>query len=175
MHNEKKIFLFIFLALILTFDFVFTLNGYFHFWNVESSFLGIPLTIAVFLKALFFLPIIIFQQLGNILGYGGDYFYIPPYWQFVTYGIGLGFAFYLSAKLTNRQTKGAFLWYHAILLSFYLFIFASLLIIWHFNPYSVVSPALKQSYVLLISSFLTYISIPVLLYTTKKYLRKKND
>lgn len=173
MMMKNKLIVFFLLSFILTFDFIFVLYKYSGFLVESDSLLGVSLLvvtgIVVILKYLFFLPVIIFQQLGNILGNGDGLFNIPVYWQVITFGIGMGYAYYLSSKFANSETRGTFLWYHILLLSFYLFVVASWLIAVDFVTYWVVFPALYQSYI----GFLIYALILVLLFITGKYLNKK--
>jgi hypothetical protein len=188
---KNKLALFLPLGLMLSMDFVLTLNTYYSYDLISNNQL-IRTASAVFagLKALFFLPVVIFQLLGVVIDMvrdsiwlqsqslrGGQFvdavIEIPLYWQFITFGLAIGYAYFLASGFANPATRRAFIWRHAALFAFYLFLFGTLQMVWQFNP-EVYDPAGWQPrYLFLVGGVLTYASVPTLLFGIHWYLNRK--
>ena len=169
--NRVRLWLFIFFLTILASDLFYVLNSRFDYVSTRAVAVQAFLILSAVGKALFFLPIAILFFLGNIFGYGGDYFYIPDFWYPVTYIAGVLYAYYLSRLFTDPKTRIRTIWNHITLLIFYLIILGTLMIVWHFNQHSIISPQFRAMYVFLIGGFCVYASIPLIIYIGKRLIK----
>jgi len=161
--------LFLFLGLTLSAYLFFSSNLPYVFFNTNHDVFDVVLLVSHALSVLFFLPIIVFFELGIFFRNGGDIDYVPTFWYFITFVVGLAYSFYLSISFTDPSKSYAAIWTHAILASTYLFLLGSLIIFWHFNYSAIWASTPRRTFISIIGPLLSYsLSLGIILFFRKK-------
>lgn len=107
----------------------------------------------------------LFNGLGLILTLfaTGDYGYIPSFWNVVSHGIGLIYAYYLSCSLSNPSKKTKVLKMIIVIITIYSFVMGSLFLVWQYNPN-------LADDIIHLRNYYIYGAVGMLLYTLDIYL-----